>query len=103
MQEYLNELRKVFIIKTKNHEEEFRIAEFIHNRLVGNQDYIDCEIVLNMSADRADGTVNEVHCYIFNDAKYNPPILDWLITSEGETILKSSRCDGVKTVIIDLQ
>lgn len=104
MQEYLNELRERFIIKTKNHEEEFRIAELIHNHLVGNEDYIECGITLNMSADRDDGTENEIHSCIWNDSKTNPPILDWLIKNEGEAIRDNISLDNeTKTVIIDLR
>ena len=67
-------LRKLIIIKTNSHEEEYKVAEKIHKQLVGNQDYIDCNIVLNMSSDRADETENEVHLYICDDAKTNPEI-----------------------------
>lgn len=68
------QLRRQITIKTSSQEEEFRIAEKIHEQLVGNQDYIDCNIVLNMSADRRDGTENEVHVYIFNDSGSDPTI-----------------------------
>lgn len=67
-------LRKLIIIKTNSFEEEYEVAEKIHNQLAGNQDYVDCDIVLNMSADRCDGTENEVYLYIFDDAKTNPEI-----------------------------
>lgn len=67
-------IRKQIIVKTKNKEEEMRIAEKIHYQLVGNQDYIDCGIVLNISDDRNDGTKNEVHLYIFDDSKTDPEI-----------------------------
>lgn len=67
-------LRKLIIIKTNSHEEEYEVAKKIHEQLVGNQDYIDCNIVLNMSSDRADETENEVHLYIYDDAKSNPEI-----------------------------
>lgn len=70
----MEEIRRQIIIKTPSHEEEYRIAEKIHNQLVGNEDYIECRIVLNMSADRADDTENEVHVYIFNDSKSDPEI-----------------------------
>jgi hypothetical protein len=67
-------LRKLIIIKTNSHEEEYEVCKKIHEQLVGNQDYIDCNIVLNMSSDRVDETENEVHLYIFDDAKANPEI-----------------------------
>lgn len=69
-----SQLRRQIIIKTASEEEEFRIAEKIHEQLVGNQDYIDCNIILNMSADRLDGTVNEVHVYIFDESESDPAI-----------------------------
>lgn len=68
------QLRRQIIIKTSSEEEEFRIAEKIHEQLVGNQDYINCNVVLNMSADRRDGTKNEVHVYIFNESESDPTI-----------------------------
>ena len=67
-------IRKIIIVKTNSHEEEWEVCKKIHEQLVGNQDYIDCGIVLNMSSDRGDGTENEVHLYIFDDAKSNPEI-----------------------------
>lgn len=75
----MNDLRRQIIIKTASHEEEYRIAEKIHNQLAGNEDYVECRIVLNMSADRKitdkdDDTENEVHVYIFNDSKTDPEI-----------------------------
>lgn len=67
-------IKKIIIIKTNSHEEEYEVAKKIHEQLVGNEDYIDCRIVLNMSSDRADETENEVHLYIFEDAESNPEI-----------------------------
>lgn len=67
-------LRKLIIVKTNSLDEEYEVAKKIHKQLVGNQDYIDCNIVLNMSSDRADETENEVHLYICDDAKTNPEI-----------------------------
>lgn len=69
-----SQLRRQIIIKTASPEEEFRIAEKIHNQLVGNQDYIDCNIVLNISAYRRDDTKNEVHVYIFDESESDPII-----------------------------
>lgn len=61
-------LKRQIIIKANSAEEEFEIANSIHEQLVGNSDYIDCRIILNLSADRRDGTTNEVHLDIFEDA-----------------------------------
>ena len=67
-------LRKVIIIKANSHEEEWEVAKKIHEQLAGNPDYVHCNIILNMSSDRGDGTENEVHLYIFDDAESNPEI-----------------------------
>ena len=45
----------------------FLVMGNIYNQLVGNWDYIDNRIVLNVSSTRNDGTEKEVHPYIFND------------------------------------
>ncbi len=65
------QIKKQIIIKTSSHEEEFAVAEKIHRQLAGNSDYINSRIVLNMSGDRRDGTLNEVHLSIFDDASTN--------------------------------
>ena len=68
-------IRRQIIIKTQDNEEEYRIANKIHEQLVGNQDYIDSRIVLNMADDRLDDdTKNEVHLYIFNNSETDPEI-----------------------------
>ena len=67
-------IKKLIIIKTNSHEEEYEVVKKIHEQLVGNQDYIDCRIVLNMSSDRVDETENEVHLYIYEDVETNPEI-----------------------------
>lgn len=68
-------IRRQIIIKTQDNEEEYRIANKIHEQLAGNQDYIDSRIVLNMANDRLDDdTKNEVHLYIFNDSETDPEI-----------------------------
>ena len=48
--------------------------EKIHEQLVGNQDYINSNIVLNDSSTRCDGTNNEVRVYIFDECKNRPVI-----------------------------
>lgn len=68
------DLRRLIVVKTQSKEEELQIGEKIHNQLIGNQDYIDCRIVLNLSSDRDDGTENEVRLYIFNDSISDPEI-----------------------------
>lgn len=70
-----NELRKMIIVKTESTEEQSNVAEKIHRQLQGNDDYVESRICLNMSEDRQDGTVNEVHVYIFKDSKTNPEII----------------------------
>ena len=68
-------IRRQIIIKTQDNEEEYKIANKIHEQLAGNQDYIDSRIVLNMANDRLDDdTKNEVHLYIFNDSETDPEI-----------------------------
>ena len=69
-----DEIKRMIIIKTQSREEEFRIAEKIHNQLVGNPDYIEDRICLNMSKDRDDDTENEVHLLIFTDVESDPEI-----------------------------
>lgn len=44
------EFKKQIIVKTATHDEEYNVAESIHNLLVGNPDYIESRVVLNMSA-----------------------------------------------------
>lgn len=68
-------IRKTIIVKTRSKNEEYAMAEKIHNQLIGNNDYIDSRIVLNMSGDRKDGTENEVHLYIFEDSQTDPVII----------------------------
>lgn len=68
-------LRRLIIVKTDSEEEEFRIANKIHEQLRGNPDYIENRIILNMSSDRLhDDTENEVHVYIFKDSESDPEI-----------------------------
>ena len=68
-------IRKTIIVKTRSKNEEYAMAEKIHNQLIGNNDYIDSRIVLNMSGDRKDGTENEVHLYIFENSQTDPVII----------------------------
>ena len=62
-------------IQCDSEEEMLRVKENIHNQLTGNEDYINCNIILNGSDDRMlSEDENEVHVYIFNECKYVPPI-----------------------------
>lgn len=67
-------LKRLITITASTHEEFATIRERIHNQLVGNKDYIDCNIILNGSDDRMDGTENVICVYIFNECEYVPPI-----------------------------
>ena len=40
------------------------VGNFIHNQLVGDIRYINCDIVLNDSSTRCDGSKDELHLYI---------------------------------------
>ena len=67
-------IKKIIIIKTNSHEEEWEVAKKIHEQLVGNEDYIENRIILSMSSEILEEVENEVHLYIFEDAKTNPEI-----------------------------
>ena len=67
-------IRKTIIIKTNSHEEEWEVAKKIHEQLAGNEDYIENRIILSMSTEVPYEVENEVHLYIFEDAKSNPEI-----------------------------
>lgn len=69
-----SELKKLVVIKTDTAEEELKVATSIHEQLVGNEDYKENRIILNLSKDRDDDTENEVHLYIFNDCKSSKEI-----------------------------
>lgn len=56
------------ILKIYTHSDnEYAIMNAIHSSLVGNDDYIDCSIVVNDSSTRCDGTFNEVHVIVSED------------------------------------
>ena len=57
------------IIRTNDVKEKRRIANSIHQQLVGNKDYIDCNIILNID------DKNEVNLYIFNECENVPDII----------------------------
>lgn len=82
----MSELRRQIIVKCLSKEEELAVATHIHDQLVGNPDYKENRIVLNMSDARNDGTENEVHVYIFNDAVSDPYITIFGVTSSPENL-----------------
>lgn len=62
-------LKKEIIITVKNEKEQMRIANSIHHQLVGNRDYIDSNIVLNIDEN------NTVRLYIFEECENEPDII----------------------------
>lgn len=62
-------VKKHIKIKVNDDKEQLAIANSIHEQLVGNPDYIDNRIVLNIDAD------GEVNLYIFDDCKEDPTIV----------------------------
>ena len=64
-----NDFKMHIIIITNDNKEKVRIANLIHNQLVGNKDYIDCNIILN------DYYENEINLYIFNECENVPNIV----------------------------
>lgn len=63
---------KQITIKTDTEESKAEVLEKVHNQLKGNQDYIDCNIVLN---DDNLGTDDHlVNLYIFEEATNVPEI-----------------------------
>lgn len=63
------------IIKTDSRKSRIEVLENIHKQLVGNQDYIDCNIILNDDNTSFDGTGHEVHVYMYGDIKNRPDII----------------------------
>lgn len=53
-----NLVKYIVTVQCKDEEEKLRIGNQIHRQLMGNQDYIDSRIVLNI------GEPNEVNLYI---------------------------------------
>ena len=64
-----NDFKMHIIIITNDNKEKMRIANLIHCQLVGNKDYIDCNIILN------DYYENEINLYVFNECKNVPNIV----------------------------
>ena len=69
-----SEIRKLITIKTADDKTEAEVLNKIHTQLVGNEDYINNNIILNDSSTRQDGTENEVRVYIFKESKTEPQI-----------------------------
>ena len=64
-----NDFKMHIIIITNDNKEKMRISNLIHNQLVGNKDYINCNIILN------DYYEYEINLYIFNECKNVPNIV----------------------------
>ena len=64
----MEDLKMHIIVKTVNEEEKMRLGKSIHEQLVGNKDYIDSNIILNID------NKNEVNLYVFNECENIPNI-----------------------------
>ena len=64
-----NDFKMHVIIITNDDKEKRRISNLIHNQLVGNKDYIKCNIILN------DYYENEINLYVFNECENIPNIV----------------------------
>lgn len=62
-------LKRHVIIRTVNEEEHMRTANSIHHQLVGNKDYKDSNIILNIDEP------NEINLYIFKECENVPDII----------------------------
>ena len=66
----MDESLKIHItIRTIDEKEQMRIGNSIHHQLVGNKDYINNNIVLNIDVD------NEVNLYIYKECENVPDII----------------------------
>lgn len=61
------EIKRQITIKVEDDKERLAIANSIHEQLVGNPDYIDSRIILNVG--------EEVNLYIFDDCQEIPTIV----------------------------
>lgn len=61
--------KRVITIRTSTEQEKLEVGTKIHNQLVGNDDYINTRILLNMDDDD-----NVVTLTIFEDSKTMPEI-----------------------------
>lgn len=64
---------KQITIKTDNEESMFKVRDNIHKQLVGNEDYIDCNIVLN--DDNYGSGESQVNIYFSENVKDESEIL----------------------------
>lgn len=62
-------LKTHITIRTIDEKEQMRIGNSIHHQLVGNKDYIDNNIVLNIDVD------NEVNLYIYKECENVPDVI----------------------------
>lgn len=63
------DLKMHVTIRTIDEKEQMRIGTAIHHQLVGNKDYIDSNIILNIDSK------NEVNLYIFKECENIPDIV----------------------------
>ena len=56
-------------IRTTDEKEQERVGNSIHHQLMGNKDYIDSNIVLNIDVD------NEVNLFIYKECENIPDIV----------------------------
>jgi hypothetical protein len=67
---FMDEKLKMHItIRTIDDKEQMKIGNSIHHQLVGNKDYIDNNIILNIDDN------NEVNLYIFKECESIPDIV----------------------------
>ena len=64
-----NNLKMHITIRTTDEKEQMKIGNSIHHQLVGNQDYKNSNIVLNIDEE------NEVNLYIFKECEIVPDIV----------------------------
>lgn len=62
-------LKTHITIRTIDEKEQMRIGNSIYHQLVGNKDYMDSNIVLNIDVD------NEVNLYIYKECENVPDII----------------------------
>ena len=63
------QLKMHITIRTVDNKEQMRVGNSIHHQLMGNKDYIDNNIILNIDTD------NEVNLYIFEECTDIPNII----------------------------
>lgn len=63
------QLKRHVIIRCIDDDDQMRIANSIHHQLVGNKDYKDSNIILNIDER------NEINLYIFKECENDPDIV----------------------------